>query len=43
MPSELTTTAPDVFDTIGPFLKEQEISWGNVCFVFTDDAPAVPG
>nr|KAF6453013.1 hypothetical protein HJG59_008284 [Molossus molossus] len=40
---ETTTTARDVFDTVGSFLKEHKISWGKVCNVFTDGDPAMLG
>ncbi|XP_034288737.2 protein FAM200B [Pantherophis guttatus] len=42
-PLETTTTARDVFDTVGSFLKEHKISWENVCGVCTDGAPAMLG
>ncbi|KAM5251205.1 zinc finger BED domain-containing protein 5-like [Hipposideros larvatus] len=42
-PLETTTTARDVFDTVGSFLKENKISWEKVCGVCTDDAPAMLG
>ncbi|XP_054573034.1 LOW QUALITY PROTEIN: zinc finger BED domain-containing protein 5-like, partial [Eptesicus fuscus] len=38
-----TTTAHDVFDTVGSFLKEHKISWEKVCGVCTDGAPAMLG
>ncbi|KAM5223135.1 zinc finger BED domain-containing protein 5-like isoform 2-T2 [Hipposideros larvatus] len=41
---ETTTTARDVFDTVGSFLKEHKISWEKVCGVCTDGgAPAMLG
>lgn len=42
-PLEMTTTARDVFDTVGSFLKEHKISWEKVCGVCTDGAPAMLG
>ncbi|KAK1339678.1 hypothetical protein QTO34_018232 [Cnephaeus nilssonii] len=42
-PLETTTTARDVFDTDGSFLKEHKISWEKVCGVCTDGAPAMLG
>ncbi|KAM5219559.1 zinc finger BED domain-containing protein 5-like [Hipposideros larvatus] len=42
-PLETTTTARDVFDTVGSFLKEHKISWEKVCGVCTDGAPAMLG
>lgn len=42
-PLETTTTARDVFDKIGSFLKEHKISWEKVCGVCTDGAPAMLG
>ncbi|XP_039175589.1 SCAN domain-containing protein 3-like [Crotalus tigris] len=42
-PLETTTTACDVFDKVGSFLKEHNISWGKVCGVCTDGAPAMLG
>ncbi|XP_070599912.1 protein FAM200C-like [Erythrolamprus reginae] len=42
-PLETTTTAHDVFDTVGSFLKQHNISWGKVCGVCTDGASAVLG
>nr|XP_008103991.1 PREDICTED: SCAN domain-containing protein 3 isoform X1 [Anolis carolinensis]XP_008103992.1 PREDICTED: SCAN domain-containing protein 3 isoform X1 [Anolis carolinensis]XP_008103993.1 PREDICTED: SCAN domain-containing protein 3 isoform X1 [Anolis carolinensis]XP_008103994.1 PREDICTED: SCAN domain-containing protein 3 isoform X1 [Anolis carolinensis]XP_008103995.1 PREDICTED: SCAN domain-containing protein 3 isoform X1 [Anolis carolinensis]XP_008103997.1 PREDICTED: SCAN domain-containing protei len=42
-PLETTTTAHDVFDTVGSFLKEHKISWEKVCGVCTDGASAVLG
>jgi hypothetical protein len=40
---ETTTTARDVFDTAGAFLKVHKISWERVCSVGTDGAPAMLG
>ena len=42
-PLETTTTARDVFDTVGSFLKDHKISWEKVCGVCTDGAPAMLG
>ena len=42
-PLETTTTARDVFDTVGSFLQNHDIPWGNVCIVCTDGAPAMQG
>ncbi|XP_040275585.1 protein ZBED8-like [Bufo bufo] len=42
-PLETTTTARDVFDKVGSFLKEHQISWEKVCGVCTDGAPAMLG
>ncbi|XP_070275267.1 SCAN domain-containing protein 3-like [Myotis yumanensis] len=42
-PLETTTTARDVFDTVGSLLKENKISWEKVCGVCTDVAPAMLG
>ncbi|XP_039224610.1 protein ZBED8-like [Crotalus tigris] len=42
-PLETTTTARDVFDKVGSFLKEHNISWENVCGICTDGAPAMLG
>ena len=42
-PLETTTTARDVFDTVGSFLENHDIPWGNVCGVCTDGAPAMRG
>ncbi|KAK1339624.1 hypothetical protein QTO34_018178 [Cnephaeus nilssonii] len=42
-PLETTTTARDVSDTVGSFLKEHKISWEKVCGVCTDGAPAMRG
>ncbi|XP_040191825.1 zinc finger BED domain-containing protein 5-like [Rana temporaria] len=42
-PLETTTTARDVFDTIGSFLEKHKISWEKVCGVCTDGAPAMLG
>ncbi|XP_040275778.1 protein ZBED8-like [Bufo bufo] len=42
-PLETTTTAHDVFDKVGSFLKEHQISWEKVCGVCTDGAPAMLG
>ena len=42
-PLETTTTARDVFDTVGSFLQNHYILWGNVCGVCTDGAPAMLG
>ena len=42
-PLETTTTACDVFDTVGSFLKNHDIPWGNVCGVCTDGDPAMLG
>ncbi|XP_070270292.1 LOW QUALITY PROTEIN: protein FAM200C [Myotis yumanensis] len=42
-PLEMTTTARDVFDTVGSFLKEHQISWEKVCGACTDGAPAMLG
>ena len=42
-PLETTTTARDVFDTLGSFLHNHDIPWGNVCGVCTDGAPAMVG
>lgn len=42
-PLEMTTTACDVFDTVGSFLKEHKISWEKVCGVCTDGAPSMLG
>ncbi|XP_040275720.1 protein ZBED8-like [Bufo bufo] len=42
-PLETTTTAHDVFDKVGSFLKEHQISWEKVCGVCTDCAPAMLG
>ena len=42
-PLEITTTAYDVFDTVGSFLQNHDIPWGNVCGVCTDGAPAMLG
>nr|XP_056706361.1 zinc finger BED domain-containing protein 5-like [Euleptes europaea] len=42
-PLETTTTARDVFDTVGSFLKEHKISWEKVCGVCTDGAPVMLG
>ena len=39
-PLETTTTACDVFDTVGSFLQNHDIPWRNVC---TDGAPAMLG
>lgn len=35
-PLETTTTAHDVFDAVGSFLKEWKTSWEKVCGVCTD-------
>nr|KAF6360079.1 hypothetical protein mMyoMyo1_011037 [Myotis myotis] len=37
------TTARDVFDTVGSFLKEHKISWEKVWCVCTNGAPAMLG
>ncbi|XP_039180852.1 zinc finger BED domain-containing protein 5-like isoform X2 [Crotalus tigris] len=42
-PLETSTTARDVFDTVGSFLKEHNISWEKVCGVCTDGASAMLG
>ena len=42
-PLETTSTAHDVFDTVGSFLQNHDIPWGNVCIVCTDGAPAMLG
>ncbi|KAL1768625.1 zinc finger protein BED domain-containing protein 5-like [Sigmodon hispidus] len=42
-PLETSSTALDVFDTVGSFLKEHKISWDMVCGVCTDGAPAMLG
>ncbi|XP_066450060.1 SCAN domain-containing protein 3-like [Eleutherodactylus coqui] len=42
-PLETTTTARDVFDAVGSFLKAYNISWEKVCGVCTDGAPAMLG
>ena len=42
-PLATTTTARDVFDTVGSFLQNHDIPWGNVCGVCTDDVPAMLG
>ncbi|XP_076803440.1 zinc finger BED domain-containing protein 5-like [Clavelina lepadiformis] len=42
-PLETTTTARDVFDTVGSFLQNHGIPWENVCGVCTDGAPAMLG
>ena len=42
-PLETTTTAHDVFDTVGSFLQYHDIPLGNVCGVCTDGAPAMLG
>uniref|UniRef100_A0A8C5PY01 Uncharacterized protein n=1 Tax=Leptobrachium leishanense TaxID=445787 RepID=A0A8C5PY01_9ANUR len=42
-PLETTTTAHDVFDKVGSFLKDHQISWEKVCGVCTDGAPAMLG
>ena len=42
-PLETTTTAHDVFDTVGSFLQNHDIPWENVCGVCTDGAPAMLG
>ncbi|XP_015685817.1 protein ZBED8-like, partial [Protobothrops mucrosquamatus] len=42
-PLETTTTARDVFDIVGSFLKEHKISWEKVCGVCTNGAPAILG
>ena len=42
-PLETTTTARDVFDTVGSFQQNHDIPWGNVCGVCTDGAPAMLG
>ncbi|XP_069616232.1 zinc finger BED domain-containing protein 5-like [Ranitomeya imitator] len=42
-PLETTTTAHDIFDAVGSFLKAHNISWEKVCGVCTDGAPAMLG
>ena len=42
-PLETTTTARGVFDTVGSFLQNHDIPWGNVCGVCTDGTPAMLG
>ena len=42
-PLETTTTARNVFDTVGSFLQNHDIPWGNVCGVCTDGPPAMLG
>ena len=42
-PLETTTTARDVLDTVGSFLQNHDIHWGNVCGVCTNGAPAMLG
>jgi len=40
---ETTTTARDVFNEVGSFLQNHDISWENICGVCTDGAPAMLG
>ncbi|XP_048351811.1 protein ZBED8-like [Sphaerodactylus townsendi] len=42
-PLETTTTAHDVFDRVGSFLKEHKISWEKICGVCTVGASAMLG
>ena len=42
-PLETTTTAQDIFHTVGSFLQDNDMSWENVCGVCTDGAPAMLG
>lgn len=42
-PLATTTSAHDVFNTVGSFLKEHQISWQKVCGICTDGAPAMLG
>ncbi|XP_032742843.1 protein ZBED8-like [Rattus rattus] len=42
-PLERTTTALDVFEAVGSFLRQHKISWESVCGVCTDGAPATLG
>ena len=42
-PLETTTTARDVLDTVGSFLQNHDIPWGNVYGVCTDGAPTMLG
>ena len=42
-PLETTTTARDVFDTVGSFPQNHDIPCGNTCGVCTDGAPAMLG
>lgn len=42
-PLETTTTARDVFEKVGSFFQNHQITWGSVCGVCTDGAPAMLG
>ncbi|XP_051017344.1 protein ZBED8-like [Acomys russatus] len=42
-PLERTTSAREVFDTVGSFLKKHQIPWESICGVCTDGAPATLG
>jgi hypothetical protein len=42
-PLEMTTTARDIFNKIGSFLENYNLSWENICGVCTDGAPSMLG